>query len=60
MRDYLVAQLDEIDAVNCPCGASRRAFLSPGNSVATVHMVDIPRNRRSGLCTYASPLGSLP
>ena len=38
---YVVARLDEIDAVQCPCGMSRRAFVSPDNPVATIHMVDI-------------------
>lgn len=41
MANYVVAQLDEIEAVGCPCGMSRRAFVSPDNPVATLHMVDI-------------------
>ena len=41
MRKYMIAQLDEIPAVDCPCGQSRRAFVSPDNQVATLHMVDI-------------------
>ncbi|MHC5054269.1 MAG: cupin domain-containing protein [Planctomycetota bacterium] len=38
---YMVARLGEIDPVECPCGMSRRAFVSPDNPVATIHMVDI-------------------
>jgi len=43
---YRVAQLDELAAVSCPCGKTRRAFLSPDNSVATVHLVDISADSR--------------
>jgi mannose-6-phosphate isomerase-like protein (cupin superfamily) len=38
---YRVAHFDEIAAVPCPCGQSRRAFATPDNPVATIHMVDI-------------------
>lgn len=41
MSNYMIAQLDEIDPVECPCGASRRAFISPDNPTVTMHMVDI-------------------
>jgi len=41
MQNYLVAQLDQIPPVPCPCGSARRAFATPGNSVASVHQVDI-------------------
>ncbi len=47
MANYLVAQLDEINAVACPCGSSRRAFGIPGNDVATVHVVDISETSRT-------------
>ena len=43
----MIEQLDEIDAVRCPCGASRRAFVSPDNTTATVHMVDISADSRA-------------
>jgi mannose-6-phosphate isomerase-like protein (cupin superfamily) len=38
---FMIAQLDEISPVRCPCGMTRRAFASPENPVATLHMVDI-------------------
>ena len=41
MPDYMIAQLDELNAVDCPCGKARRAFVSQDNPVATLHMVDI-------------------
>ena len=39
--NFLIAQLDQIDPLRCPCGFARRAFATPGNSVASVHQVDI-------------------
>ncbi len=44
---YIVEQLDEIAGVPCPCGSSRRAFVSPDNPVATLHMVDISIDART-------------
>jgi mannose-6-phosphate isomerase-like protein (cupin superfamily) len=46
-KNYEVAQLDEIPAVKCPCGMSRRAFVSPANAVATIHMVDVQSGART-------------
>ena len=47
MSNYMIEQLDEIDAVQCPCGATRRAFISPDNPTATLHMVDISADSRA-------------
>lgn len=41
MKHYEVAQLDTLEARRCPCGWTRRAFASPDNPVATIHLVDI-------------------
>ena len=38
---YLIAQLDELPATRCPCGFAQRAFATPENQVATLHLVDI-------------------
>lgn len=38
---FAITQLDEVPAVKCPCGFSRRAFATPDNPVATIHLVDI-------------------
>ena len=46
MKNYLISQLDEIDGVPCPCGISRRAFATPDNPVATLHLVDIAEDAR--------------
>ncbi|MEO8351644.1 MAG: cupin domain-containing protein [Chthoniobacteraceae bacterium] len=46
LQNYEIAQLDAIDPVRCPCGWSRRAFATPENSVATIHLVDIQEDAR--------------
>ena len=46
MANYMIQQLDETDPVPCPCGQSRRAFVTPDNPVATLHMVDITEDAR--------------
>ena len=40
-KNYLITQLDEVPAVPCPCGMSRRGFATPDNPLATIHLVDI-------------------
>ena len=47
MANYMIARFDEIDAVRCPCGFSRRAFVSPDNQTATMHIVDIEEDARA-------------
>lgn len=44
---YQIAHFDEIDAVPCPCGQSRRAFVNSDNTVASIHYVDIDRDART-------------
>ena len=41
MKNYVITRFDAIPPVQCPCGTSRRAFASPDNPTATVHLVDI-------------------
>jgi mannose-6-phosphate isomerase-like protein (cupin superfamily) len=41
MALYEISQLDELDPKRCPCGFTRRAFATPDNPVATIHLVDI-------------------
>ena len=38
---YMVAQLDAVPGVACPCGVARRAFATPDNAFASVHLTDI-------------------
>ncbi len=46
MANYMVAHFDDIDVVRCPCGFAQRAFDSPDNSVATLHIVEITQDSR--------------
>lgn len=46
-KGYLVARFEDIEPVACPCGLSRRAFAVPGNSVATLHLVEISSQARA-------------
>jgi mannose-6-phosphate isomerase-like protein (cupin superfamily) len=46
MANYIIAQLDEISPVECPCGQSRRAFIAPAKSPASLHVVDIAEEAR--------------
>lgn len=47
MSQHVIAQLDEIDPVRCPCGFARRAFAGVSNGVASVHQVDIQADART-------------
>ncbi len=40
-KNYMIEQMESISPVQCPCGSTRRAFVSPENQVATLHLVDI-------------------
>ena len=45
--NYRIAQLDAVEPTRCPCGFARRAFATPDNTVATMHLVDIERDSRT-------------
>lgn len=47
MKNYHVARFDEIAPVACPCGSTRRAFATPDNQIATLHVVDIAATSRT-------------
>jgi mannose-6-phosphate isomerase-like protein (cupin superfamily) len=47
MPNYLIAQLDEIAPVKCPCGFARRAFSNPENDLTSVHIVDITKDAQT-------------
>ncbi|MBD5781233.1 cupin domain-containing protein [Pelagicoccus sp. NFK12] len=47
MNKFEISQLDEIPSVPCPCGQSRRAFATPDNPVATLHLVDISKDAKT-------------
>lgn len=46
MPQYFISQLDEVEAVRCPCGWARRSFGEDGGGVASVHVVDIESDSR--------------
>ena len=46
-NNYMIAQMDEVPPVPCPCGEARRAFASPGNTTATLHLTDISLDART-------------
>ena len=46
-KNYMITQLDEVPAVPCPCGHSRRGFATPENKLATIHLVDISIDART-------------
>jgi len=41
---YEVACLEEIEPVQSTCGTSRRAFISPDNRVASIHLLELRYN----------------
>lgn len=46
MSHAQIVRLNELSAVRCPCGFSRRAFAQPGNA-ASMHVVDIEEDARA-------------
>jgi mannose-6-phosphate isomerase-like protein (cupin superfamily) len=46
MKNYALAQLDEIPGTPCPCGTARRAFGHPDHPVASIHLVEISEKAR--------------
>ena len=46
MPNYLIADLNSIAPTRCPCGWARRAFATPDNPTATVHLVEITQDSR--------------
>lgn len=41
MNRFVVAQMNDLDTLRCPCGLTRRAFISVDNPVATLHLLDV-------------------
>jgi mannose-6-phosphate isomerase-like protein (cupin superfamily) len=46
MANFMIAQLDAIEPIACSCGWARRAFATPENTTATMHMVHIDKDAR--------------
>lgn len=47
MLNYMIADLAAIPPIACPCGSAKRAFASPDNTTATLHVVDIRADSRT-------------
>jgi mannose-6-phosphate isomerase-like protein (cupin superfamily) len=47
MPNYMIADLNAIDPVRCPCGWAKRAFAVPENRTATLHVVRIEEDSRT-------------
>ena len=45
--NYMIAHFDDIAPVRCPCGFAKRAFATPDNPLATMHVVDIQADSRA-------------
>jgi mannose-6-phosphate isomerase-like protein (cupin superfamily) len=43
----MITDLAAIPAVKCPCGFAQRAFATPDNQTATLHIVDIQEDSRT-------------
>jgi mannose-6-phosphate isomerase-like protein (cupin superfamily) len=46
-RSFAIEYLPSIPPVECPCGHARRAFATPDNELATIHLVDISIDART-------------
>ena len=47
MPNFMIAQLDDLPQVKCPCGFSKRAFADDPTHVASLHVVDIQEDAKS-------------
>src|SRR3954470_21766165 len=41
MSNYMIADLNAIEPTRCPCGWAQRAFATPDNTTATIHLTTI-------------------
>ena len=46
-QNYEIAKFEDLQPVRCPCGMTRRAFVSPDNPVVTIHRVEIRQDART-------------
>lgn len=47
MPNYMIADLAAIEPTRCPCGWAKRAFATPDNTTATMHLVSIETDSRT-------------
>ena len=41
MANYIIEHLEDVDPIDCPCGVTKRAFVSPDNPIATLHLLEV-------------------
>jgi mannose-6-phosphate isomerase-like protein (cupin superfamily) len=46
MPNYMIADLAAVEPTRCLCGWARRAFATPDNTTATMHLVEITQDSR--------------
>ncbi|EDM26196.1 hypothetical protein LNTAR_16653 [Lentisphaera araneosa HTCC2155] len=46
MKNYMIENFENLDAVSCPCGLTKRAFVMPENKIASIHLVDISEDAK--------------
>jgi len=46
MKKFIIAELDSIEDVSCPCGSSKRAFMEDEDGVASLHVTTIEEDSR--------------
>ncbi len=46
MARYLLAQLDALDPITCPCGITRRAFTQDAEQRASLHLLNVQEDAR--------------
>ena len=44
---YSVVDMEDVQAVSCPCGQARRAFAGDADGVASLHVVEIREDSRA-------------
>ncbi|HSI33703.1 MAG: cupin domain-containing protein [Phycisphaerae bacterium] len=47
MSRYMIQDLTAVEPTRCPCGWARRAFATPDNPLATMHLVEIEHDSRT-------------
>jgi len=46
MANFMIENFDEVEPTRCPCGWSKRAFATPDNQTATMHVVKIEEDSK--------------
>ncbi len=47
MKNYAIVRFADLEPVQCPCGSTRRAFVTTDNPVASIHLVEISKEAKT-------------